>query len=206
VSKTTSASLVPVKWITRTPPAFPEPALPQRTLRITAYALRHACFKIANSIPSWPTLLLRYLKPLAYHPTFNACWLLCALFSRSTLAQTALPEPPGLSLATMLQSVLGLALVIAVLFLAAYFLRRLNGGRGFGSNGPMRVVGGLIIGSRERIVLVEIGDTWLVVGLVPGQIRTLHTLPKGELPAAGDGEKPFSQWLKQVAERRNEGR
>jgi flagellar protein FliO/FliZ len=201
-----SPSLVRVKYGTRTPPAFPEPALPQRTLRITAYALRHACFKIANSIPSWPTLLLRYLKPLAYHPTFNACWLLCALFSRSTLAQTALPEPPGLSLATMLQSVLGLALVIAVLFLAAYFLRRLNGGRGFGSNGPMRVVGGLIIGSRERIVLVEIGDTWLVVGLVPGQIRTLHTLPKGELPAAGDGEKPFSQWLKQVAERKNEGR
>jgi flagellar protein FliO/FliZ len=150
--------------------------------------------------------LLRHLKPFVYHPTLNACWLLCALFSGSTLAQTALPEPPGLSLATMLQSVLGLALVIAVLFLAAYFLRRLNGGRGFGSNGPMRVVGGLIIGSRERIVLVEIGDTWLVVGLVPGQIRTLHTLPKGELPSTGDGEKPFSQWLKQVAERKNEGR
>ena len=206
MSKTTSASLVPVKWITRTPPAFPEPAFPQRTLRITAYALRHACFKIASSIPSWPTLLLRYLKPLAYHPTLKACWLLCALFSGCTLAQTALPEPPGLSLATMLQSVLGLALVIAVLFLAAYFLRRLNGGRGFGSNGPMRVVGGLIIGSRERIVLVEVGDTWLVVGLVPGQIRTLHTLPKGELPSTGDGEKPFSQWLKQVAERKNEGR
>jgi flagellar protein FliO/FliZ len=63
-----------------------------------------------------------------------------------------------------------------------------------------------MIGSRERIVLVEIGDTWLVVGLVPGQIRTLHTLPKGELQPAGDGERPFAQWLKQIAERKNEGR
>jgi flagellar protein FliO/FliZ len=150
--------------------------------------------------------LLRHLKPLAEHPTHNACWLLCALSSSGALAQTALPDPPGLSLATMLQTVFGLAAVIAVLFLAAYFLRRLNGGRGFGSNGPLRVVGGLMIGTRERIVLVEIGDTWLVVGLVPGQIRTLHTLPKGELPAAGDGDKPFSQWLKQVAERKHEGR
>lgn len=106
----------------------------------------------------------------------------------------------------MLQTVLGLVVVIGVLFLAAYFLRQLNGGRGFGSNGPMRVVGGLMIGTRERIVVVEIGDTWLVVGLVPGQIRTLHTLPKGELQATGDGEKPFAQWLKQFAERRHEGR
>jgi flagellar protein FliO/FliZ len=34
-------------------------------------------------------------------------------------------------------------------------------------------------------VLVEVGDTWIVVGLVPGQIRTLHTLPKGELKRRG---------------------
>ncbi|MCP5228394.1 MAG: flagellar biosynthetic protein FliO [Candidatus Accumulibacter sp.] len=122
------------------------------------------------------------------------------------MAQSAMPEPPGVSLTTMLQTLFGLAAVIGVLFLAAYLLRRLNGGRGFGSNGPMRVVGGLMIGTRERIVLVEIGDTWLVVGLVPGQIRTLHTLPKGELATAGDGEKPFAQWLKQIAERRHEER
>jgi flagellar protein FliO/FliZ len=36
---------------------------------------------------------------------------------------------------------------------------------------------------------VEIGDTWIVVGLVPGQIRTLHTLPKGELKPGSDGER-----------------
>ncbi|WP_313952727.1 flagellar biosynthetic protein FliO [Accumulibacter sp.] len=106
----------------------------------------------------------------------------------------------------MLQTAFGLALVIGILFLAAYLLRRLNGGRGFGSNGPLRVVGGLMIGTRERIVLVEIEDTWIVVGVVPGQIRTLHTLPKGELQAPGEREKPFSQWLKQIAERKNEGR
>ncbi|MEF8758189.1 MAG: flagellar biosynthetic protein FliO [Candidatus Accumulibacter sp. UW25] len=30
-------------------------------------------------------------------------------------------------------------------------------------------------------MLLEVDDSWIVVGLVPGQIRTLHTLPKGEL-------------------------
>ncbi len=105
----------------------------------------------------------------------------------------------------LLQTVLALVLVIGVLFLAAFLLRKLNGGRGFGSSGPLRVVGGLMIGTRERIVLVEIGDTWIVVGLVPGQIRTLHTLPKGDLKPAGNGERHFAQWLKQITERKNEG-
>ena len=58
----------------------------------------------------------------------------------------------------------------------------------------------LMAGARERILLVEVGDSWLVVGVVPGQIKTLHTLPKGELPAVS-GDKPFGQWLKQISER-----
>ncbi|SBT05035.1 Flagellar biosynthesis protein FliO [Candidatus Accumulibacter aalborgensis] len=128
-----------------------------------------------------------------------------ALFASRVFAQTAAAEQVGISTATMLQTALGLAVVIGVLFLAAYLLRKLNGGRGFGSNGPLRVVGGLMIGTRERIVLVEVGDTWLVVGLVPGQIRTLHTLPKGELKTPGDGDRLFAQWLKQITERKNEG-
>ena len=43
-----------------------------------------------------------------------------------------------------------------------------------------------------------------VVGLVPGQIRTLHTLPKGELGTGSDGQRHFAQWLKQISERKNE--
>ena len=99
---------------------------------------------------------------------------------------------------------LSLALIVGVLVLGAFLLRRLNGGRAFGNTGPMRVVGGIMISPRERIVLVEIEDTWIVVGIVPGQIKTLHTLPKGELPAGLNDESGFSQWLKQMKERRNE--
>ncbi len=100
----------------------------------------------------------------------------------------------------------GLILIIAILFAAAYLMRKLNGGRAFGNTGPLRVVGGLILGTRERIVLVEVGDTWLVVGIVPGQIKTLHTLAKGDLAAVQVGEKSFSQWLMQITERKNERR
>ena len=119
-------------------------------------------------------------------------------------AQAQAAEAPGVSSAAIVQMLLGLTLIIALLFFGAYFLRKLNGGRSFGNNGPLRIVGGLMISARERIVLVEVGDSWLVVGIVPGQIKTLHTLAKGELPAAPAGEKAFGQWLKQIAERKNE--
>ncbi len=122
----------------------------------------------------------------------------------TVLAQPAGSEVPTFGTGMLLQGTLALALVVALLFLGAWLLRRLNGGRGFGGSGPLRLVGGLMIGPRERIVLVEVDETWIVVGIVPGQIRALHTLPKGEPHAGGEGERHFAQWLKRISERKNE--
>lgn len=98
---------------------------------------------------------------------------------------------------------LALMLIIGLLLGTAWLARKVSGGKGFGQGG-MHVIGGVALGPRERIVLVEVGDTWLVIGIVPGQIRTLHRLPKGEMPSAVQGpEASFTQWLKTVSERRN---
>ena len=88
--------------------------------------------------------------------------------------------------------------------IVAFLMRKLNDGRAFGQAGPMRIVAQLMISARERVVLLEIGEQWIVVGVVPGQIKTLHTLPKGELPAGKDAEGRFGVWLKHMAERKNE--
>ena len=117
-------------------------------------------------------------------------------------AQTA-TEGVGVSAGALLQMLLSLLLIIALLFAGAWLLRRLNGGVSFGQTGPLRIVGGLMISPRERIVLIEVADSWLVVGIVPGQIKPLHTLPKGDLPAPPHGDKPFGQWLKQFSERKH---
>ncbi|MCM8596251.1 flagellar biosynthetic protein FliO [Accumulibacter sp.] len=136
------------------------------------------------------------------HIAGHAGTMLASLLPASALAQaSAEPLVPAMAI---MQTVLALLAVVGVLLLAAHVLRRLNRGHGFGSSGPLRVVGGAMIGPRERIILVEVGDTWIVVGLVPSQIRCLHTLPKGETKAPGNGEKHFAQWLKQLTERRNE--
>ncbi|MDR3220414.1 MAG: flagellar biosynthetic protein FliO [Candidatus Accumulibacter sp.] len=130
---------------------------------------------------------------------------LAAILPARVAAQTgAIPETPAVPGSAMLHMFFGLALVIGLLFLGAYLLRRLNG-KAFGNTGPLRIVGGLMLSTRERIVLLEVGETWVVVGIVPGQIKTLYTLPKGELPIGKDAENRFSVWLKHVAERKNDG-
>lgn len=134
----------------------------------------------------------------------RACYGLTAtLFSAHAMAQAASPEAPGVSGAAILQMLFGLVLIVGLLFFGAYALRKLNGGRAFGQSGPLRVVGGLMIGPRERIVMIEVGESWIVVGIVPGQIKTLHTLPKGELPLSPGATKPFGQWLKHMSERKH---
>lgn len=105
--------------------------------------------------------------------------------------------PPGVASSTYVQAILGLSLIVALLFATAWLARKVSGGKGFGQGG-MKVIGGVALGPRERLVLVEIGDSWLVIGIVPGQIRTLHRLPKGDLAgnSAGDvASSPFANIL-----------
>ena len=112
---------------------------------------------------------------------------------------------PTVSVGTYIQAVLALALIIAVLAGTAWMARKVSGGKGFGQGG-MKIVGGVALGPRERIVLLEIGNEWLVVGIVPGQIRTLHRMDKGMLPQdlPVSGTKPFAQWLNGISMHHNE--
>ena len=55
-----------------------------------------------------------------------------------------------------------------------------------------RTVGGIAVGSRERVVLLEIGEHWLVVGVAPGSVTGIATLPRGEISPAGTDAKPVT--------------
>jgi flagellar protein FliO/FliZ len=73
--------------------------------------------------------------------------------------------------------VFSLLLVIAVIFLLAWIMRRM-GGTTPRSNALMKVIGGLSMGTRERVVLIQVGEEQLLLGVAPGRIQTLHVLEK----------------------------
>ena len=117
------------------------------------------------------------------------------------------PPPPAISYGSMAQIVFSLLLVLAAFVLVAWVLKRINLPQK-GAGNILKVLSGVPVGQRERIVLVEVKDTWLVVGVAPGEVRTLHTMPKGELPEMKPGSQPsadskFHGWLRKVMEKRN---
>jgi flagellar protein FliO/FliZ len=81
-------------------------------------------------------------------------------------------------------------------------LKRWGGQFRSASTAGMKVISGISVGTRERILLLEVGDTWLVVGVTASQIRTLHTLAKDSVPDLADTQrKPaFAQWLSKATE------
>ncbi|HEX7935157.1 MAG TPA: flagellar biosynthetic protein FliO [Paraburkholderia sp.] len=93
---------------------------------------------------------------------------------------------PALGVGAVLQTIVGLLVVIGLVFGCAWLARRFGlqpGARG----GLVKTVGGTSLGGKERVAVVEIGDTWLVLGAAPGNVRLLHTMPAGSVAAESAG-------------------
>jgi flagellar protein FliO/FliZ len=138
--------------------------------------------------------------------------LVAASFSPLVLAvETVRPTftpPPTAAVSTgsVLQIIVSLLLVLAAVVMVAWVLKRINLPQQ-GSGNALKVISGVAVGQRERVVLVEVNDTWLVVGVAPGQVNALHSMPKGSIPVQAIGaENPsneFQNWLKKMMEKRN---
>lgn len=93
---------------------------------------------------------------------------------------------PSLGVGAVLQTLVGLAVVIGLVFACAWLARRF-GLQPSARGNVVRTVGGVSLGGKERVAVVEIGDTWLVLGAAPGNLRLLHTLPAGSVDATPGG-------------------
>ena len=105
----------------------------------------------------------------------------------------------------MLQWLLSLVVVIAFILLFAWLAQK---SRVFGSNhAHLKVVASLPLGPKERLMVVQVGDEQLVIGVTGQQINLLQTLNQ-PLPVSGNELNPFANKLalmmKQQTERRNE--
>ena len=90
-------------------------------------------------------------------------------------ATVTTPAPSGI--ASLGQVTIALGLVLAVIFAAAWALRRM---RGFGKTGTgaLDIVADLPLGQKERAVLIRVGTTQVLLGVAPGRVTTLHVLPE----------------------------
>jgi flagellar protein FliO/FliZ len=75
----------------------------------------------------------------------------------------------------LLQLIIGLVLVLVCIVALAWFAKRFRYMQS-SAVGSMQVLGGISMGARERVVLMQVGSTRLLLGVAPGRINTLHVL------------------------------
>ena len=128
------------------------------------------------------------------------CWRLalvsfCCSTTVTANAADAADKKPGalggapLGTEGLLETAAGLLLVLAMIIALAWAARR-YGRFPMAGKGLVNVLGGITLGSRERVVVVQVDDTRLVLGVAPGRIQTLYVLDR-----AADGGPPFSKAL-----------
>jgi flagellar protein FliO/FliZ len=126
---------------------------------------------------------------------FVPCFL--ALIAAPAFAASA---PAEVDAGGLLRVCLSLGVVIALILGAGWILRRLQGG-GVRTGGNLRCLESIAIGMKERVVLVQAGGKQLLLGVAPGNVRTLHvfdepiavTTPNAPSPAAAF-KTVLSQW------------
>jgi flagellar protein FliO/FliZ len=109
-----------------------------------------------------------------------------------------LTESP-VSAMSLLQTLLGLVLVLGCIVLVAWLLKRSNSFH-TAASGQLKVIAGLPLGTRERAVLVQVGDKQLLLGVTSQQISLLHTLDTPittEQPVQGDFANKLRQLMTQ---------
>ncbi len=108
----------------------------------------------------------------------------------------------------VLQWGLALIFVLGIFGVFVWSLRKLSG-LPVSGEAKMRVLGGLSLGMREKVVLLEVGNKQMVLGVTPGRIEALLVLD-GEDRLLSDragqgGPSVFSQKLMQAMNRRGNG-
>lgn len=112
---------------------------------------------------------------------------------------TSTPASTGL-----LQILSALVFVIFVMLAAAWAFKRISP---INNNNKVtvKVVGGTNIGHREKIMVIEVANQWIVVGVTANQINTLSTMEKIEIEPENvttSSATPFSHWLKKTIDQR----
>lgn len=115
-------------------------------------------------------------------------------------ATAAVAPASGGSMAGQLaQLVLGLLVVLGLIFFLAWMLRRVQQAGPAGKGQVIDIVSSRALGPRDRLVLVQVGNEQILLGLSPGTITALHVLKEPvQVPATEQASPEFAQRLMEL--------
>ena len=102
----------------------------------------------------------------------------------SELNENSIARPEfsaGLNAENLIQVLIALILVVLIIFALSFVLKKFNMLPG-GSSGLIKIVDGISLGSKDRLLLVQVGDEQMLISASPGRISKLHKLTASVVP------------------------
>jgi flagellar protein FliO/FliZ len=98
-----------------------------------------------------------------------------AILSKNQAPVATAPKAgPG---ANLMSVVFGLLVILGLIFALAWVVRKMGQG-GLMNNSHIKVVSAMPLGTRERLVVIDIAGQQLLLGITATQINTLHVFPE----------------------------
>ena len=101
----------------------------------------------------------------------------------------------------LLSVILGLLAIVIFIFFLSWFVKRFSLGD-FSANTNLKVVASLPLGTRERLLVVDVGGQQILLGVSAAGISNLHLLST-PLVKPSESQSDFSQKLMAVLQQKN---
>lgn len=120
----------------------------------------------------------------------------------SPAAINATPIGGGRHLLSVITALFG---IVVLIFAIAWFVKRFGQG-GFTQNQHIKIIAAMPLGTRERIVLIEVGGQQLLLGITAAAINTLHVFDEPVVMSEREaGTSDFSRKLMTILQQKSAG-
>lgn len=129
------------------------------------------------------------------------CWSVACHAAPAAASSGAEPGSP----VNLAQITLSLLLIVGLLIGASVLSKKFGLQRMVNNGGlPFKMIGSTSLGPQQRLMVIEIGDQWVVLGVTQQQISHIVSMPRQELPQDGaDAKPPFASWMQSALEKYN---
>lgn len=106
------------------------------------------------------------------------CLLLTSLVLRTQpvqAAESALTQPAALNGGSLVQMFLALGVVIVLIVGLSIAVRKFNM-FSVGASGHIRIVGGMALSNKDRLLLIQVGEEQLLISASPGRVSKIHEM------------------------------